>query len=64
MNPLFVSEYNYRNKNQQRTKEQVDKEMYQVGGSIVRIKEENGTWNVVQNDPLNRRITAKNSDEN
>jgi secreted PhoX family phosphatase len=59
MNPLFVSEYNYRNKNQQRTKEQVDKEMYQVGGSIVRIKEENGTWNVVQNDPLNRRITAK-----
>jgi len=59
MNPLFVSEYNYRNKNQKRTKEQVDKEMYQVGGSIVRIKEENGTWNVVENDPLNRRITAK-----
>jgi secreted PhoX family phosphatase len=59
MNPLFVSEYNYRNKNQKRTKEQVDKEMYQVGGSIVRIKEENGTWSVVENDPLNRRITAK-----
>ena len=59
MNPLFVSDYNYRNKNQKRTKEQVDKEMYQVGGSIVRIKEENGTWNVVENDPLNRRITAK-----
>ena len=31
MNPLFVSEYNYRNKNQKRTKQQVDKEMYQVG---------------------------------
>ena len=59
MNPLFVSDYNYRNKNQKRTKQQVDKEMYQVGGSIVRIKEENGTWNVVENDPLNRRITAK-----
>ena len=59
MNPLFVSEYNYRNKNQKRTKEQVDKEMYQVGGSIVRIKEENGIWSVVENDPLNRRITAK-----
>ena len=59
MNSLFVSEYNYRNKSQERTKEQVDKEMYQVGGSIVRIKEENGTWNVVENDPLNRRITAK-----
>ena len=59
MNPLFVSDYNYRNKNQKRTKEQVDKEMYQVGGSIVRIKEENGTWSVVENDPLNRRITAK-----
>lgn len=56
---LFVSDYNYRNKDQQRTKEQVDAEMYNIGGSIVRIKEENGKWNIVHNDPLNRRITSK-----
>jgi hypothetical protein len=42
-----------------KTKAQVDAEMYAVGGSIVRIKEENGKWKVVQNDPYNRRITAK-----
>ena len=33
--------------------------MYSVGGSIIRITEENGHWNVVKNDPHNRRITAK-----
>ncbi|MDO6737432.1 PhoX family phosphatase [Wenyingzhuangia sp. 2_MG-2023] len=62
VNPLFVSDFNYRdfkNPKQHRTKEQIDKEMYNVGGSIVRIKEENGVWNVVKNDPSNRRITAK-----
>ncbi len=41
-----------------KTKEQVDQEMYNVGGSIIRIREENGNWEVVKNDPRNRRITA------
>ena len=59
INPLFVSGYNHRNIDEKRTKQQVDKEMYNVGGSIVRIKEENGTWSIVKNDQLNRRITAK-----
>ena len=61
-NPLFVSDFNYRkykNPRQYRTIDQVDKEMYSVGGSIVRIKKENGRWKVVENDPHNRRITAK-----
>ncbi len=61
-NPLFVSDFNYRqydNPKEQRTIEQVDKEMYSVGGSIVRVKEENGKWSVVKNDPHNRRLTAK-----
>jgi secreted PhoX family phosphatase len=61
-NPLFVSDFNYKeyeNPQQHRTKEQVDKEMYNVGGSIVRIREENGQWKVVKNDPYNRRITAQ-----
>lgn len=59
VNSLYVSDYNHRNSGEKRTREQVDKEMYNVGGSIVRIKEEGGKWNIVKNDPYNRRITAK-----
>ncbi len=62
VNPLFVSDFDankYENPSEHRTLEQVDKEMYNVGGSIVRIKEGNGVWSFVKNDPLNRRITAK-----
>lgn len=57
--PLFVSGYDYKDEEQDRTQEQVDQEMYNVGGSIVRIRQENGKWQVVKNDPHNRRITAK-----
>ncbi len=62
VNPLFVSGFKadvYENPLEHKTLEQVNKEMYNVGGSIVRIKEENGVWKVVKNDPYNRRITAK-----
>ncbi|TCI95120.1 DUF839 domain-containing protein [Tenacibaculum sp. M341] len=62
VNPLFVSDFNHRefeNPIAHRTKEQVDKEMYNVGGSIVRIKEVDGKWEIVKNDPHNRRITAQ-----
>ncbi|MEM9546338.1 MAG: alkaline phosphatase PhoX [Bacteroidota bacterium] len=62
VNPLFVSDFNlweYENPLEHRTKDQVDKEMYEVGGSIVRIREENGKWKIVHNDPHNRRITAQ-----
>ncbi|GAA5042631.1 hypothetical protein GCM10011506_45320 [Marivirga lumbricoides] len=62
INPLFVSHFDfnkYENPKNQKTKDQVDKEMYNVGGSIVRIKEVNGKWKVVENDPHNRRITSQ-----
>ncbi|WP_299317220.1 alkaline phosphatase PhoX [uncultured Maribacter sp.] len=62
VNPLYVSDFDakkYENPSEHRTKEQVDKEMYDVGGTIVRIKEENGAWKVVENDPHNRRINGK-----
>ena len=59
VHPLFVSNYAFGNPIQERTIEQVDKEMYNVGGSIVRIRQENGKWKIVHNDPHNRRITAK-----
>ena len=61
INSLFVADYDYRNAEQPRTMEQVDKEMYNVGGSIVRIRQVNGMWQVVRNDAHNRRITAKTS---
>ena len=62
VNPLFVSGFNFRNYTDpllHRTRGQVDREMYNVGGSIVRIREENGHWKMVKNDPYNRRITAQ-----
>ena len=51
VNPLFVSGFDgdkYEKTSEYRTTEQVNKEMYNVGGSIVRIKEENGVWKVVK----------------
>ncbi len=59
INQLFVSGYNRKDELAERTKEQVEKEMYNVGGSIVRIRKKEGKWAIVPNDPLNRRITAK-----
>ncbi|WP_147678687.1 PhoX family protein [Algibacter pacificus] len=62
IDPLFVSGFDankHENSTAHRTIEQVDKEMYNVGGSIVRIREENGVWKMVKNDSHNRRITAK-----
>lgn len=58
INPLFVSGFDYHDSSAVKTKEQVEKEMYSVGGTIVRIKEENGQWKVVKNDSHNKRITA------
>lgn len=56
---LYVSDFDARKaKLEDKTKAQVDVEMYNVGGSIIRIKEENGKWAIVKNDPHNRRITG------
>ncbi|MBT8196330.1 MAG: DUF839 domain-containing protein, partial [Bacteroidia bacterium] len=54
--PLFVSEYDGKS---DKTKEQVEKEMYSVGASVIRVKKENGKWAIVNNDPINKRISAK-----
>ncbi len=59
IDPLFVSGYDPNIPELSRTMEQVDKEMYNVGGSIVRIRQENNIWRIVHNDPHNIRITAK-----
>ena len=59
LHSLFVSGFvgsDVKNK----TKEQVDKEMYSVGGSLIRIqKDSKGQWKPVINDVRNRRLTAK-----
>jgi len=60
VNSLFISGFDYKKRNNPdslRTKEQVDLEMYNVGGSIIRIKKEEGIWKLVANDPHNRRIS-------
>ena len=52
----FVSGYTGK---QERTMEQVQKEQYAVGGSILRIqKNKRGKWKLVKNDPLNRRVSG------
>lgn len=54
-NPFFVSGFSG---DMERTKEQVDKERYSVGGSIVKVKLENGSWKIVE-DAINKRITGE-----
>lgn len=44
----------------EKSREQVLEEMYSLGGSILRVRQKrNGWWDVVENDPLNRRITGQ-----
>jgi secreted PhoX family phosphatase len=52
--PLFVSNFSKGEK----TKEQIEKEMYNVGGTFVKLKNHNGQWNIVFNDTHNRRFNA------
>ena len=40
------------------TKEQVDNEMYNVGGSILHIKRKGRHWELVSNSPKNKRLSA------
>ncbi len=55
INPMFVSEYTEGDK----TAEQIDKEMYDVGMSVVRVQRDakTGEWKTTD-DAVNRRITA------
>ena len=55
-NPLFVSNYK---KGGKRTRQQIIAEQMSVGGSIVKIKKTTMGWELVYNDPLNRRIDGR-----
>lgn len=54
--PLFVGG---RKMGSTPTKEQVIKEQMSVGGSLVRIKKENGKWKMVADDKFNRRVDGR-----
>lgn len=55
--PLFVSGWDGKSP---RTAAQVKAEQESVGGSLLRVrKKKDGKWEVVKNDPLNRRLTAR-----
>ncbi len=54
-NPFFVSGYTKGIK----TKSQVDKERYNVGGSILHIEKKNGLWEKKINSKFNKRITGE-----
>lgn len=57
VDPLFVSKYTGA---EEKTKEQVATEQYNVGGSILHIKKNaKGKWEVVQDDHLNKRISGQ-----
>lgn len=42
----------------ERTKANIDKEMLEVGGSLLEVKKENGHWQVITNSKYNRRLDA------
>lgn len=49
LHPIFVS-------SNERSKENVEKEMKLVGGSLVRVKKQNGSWKMIPNDQYNRGV--------
>jgi secreted PhoX family phosphatase len=51
VNSLFI-------KGEERTKENVDAERLEVGGSIIEVKKENNEWSFVKNSSYNRRLDA------
>ena len=56
VNPIFISGFNRDTGPRPRLKADVDLEMPEVGGSIIRVKKIDGQWTFIPNDPLNRRL--------
>ncbi len=51
VNPVFIGGI-------ERTKANIDKERFEVGGSILEVKKENGDWKVIPNSQYNRRLDS------
>ena len=58
INPLFWSGYGDLEGATRKTGQQVSREKAGVGGSVLRVRKEDGSWAFVEGDPLNRRIDA------
>jgi secreted PhoX family phosphatase len=58
INPLLTLEADIKN-GEKKTKEQVEREMDWVGGSLVRLFYENSRWQMDPSHPFNLRVTAK-----
>jgi uncharacterized protein len=58
VNPMFWSDYTDPEGATKKTKEQIAREKAGVGGSVVRVKKEGGTWRFVEDEAMNRRIDA------
>ncbi|MFP5385328.1 MAG: PhoX family protein [Bacteriovoracia bacterium] len=51
VNPLFIKGWD-------RTRENIDRELLEVGGSILEVKINDGSWEVVKDSTYNRRLTG------
>lgn len=49
VNPQFIGGW-------ERTKKNIQQERHLVGGSIIKVKNENGKWNYINNDPANKVV--------
>ena len=58
VNPMFWSNYTDPESATKKTRQQVAREKAGVGGSVVRVRKEGGTWAFVEDDELNRRLDA------
>jgi secreted PhoX family phosphatase len=58
INPMFWSDYTDTEGTTRKTKEQIAREKAGVGGSIIRVRKQDGSWSFVENDEHNRRLDA------
>ena len=58
INPMFWSDYTDTEGQTKKTKQQIAREKAGVGGSIIRVRKQGGSWSFVEGDELNRRIDA------
>lgn len=54
--PLFASDYD--GKSKARHRKMILGEMYEVGGTILKVRKQGGKWKPVINDPINNRLTG------
>lgn len=55
VNPVFASGYD---ETKARHRDMITREMYQVGGALVKIEKGDNGWRIVQNDEVNYRLTG------